>query len=288
MIKKLEIGKTAFTIIALNIVQLAAISLIAIYLISNGYYFRLDNESLLMLIIISTVILNTFLTIMSVYPMIGANSQNRLLQDALLNLENMNNTLRAQRHDFLNHLQVVFGLIELDDYKDARDYIENVYGDIQSVSNVLKTSLPAVNALIQAKFNTCEKLGITATLNATSQLKDLPIPSWEMCRILGNLIDNAIFALKDQSGEKLLEINLYEDLRSFGFRVKDNGLCIKKELLEKIFESGFSTKGSEGEGMGLSITKDLIETYNGTINVSSDEIETVFEGSIPKLDQIHV
>jgi sensor histidine kinase regulating citrate/malate metabolism len=177
---------------------------------------------------------------------------------------------------------VVFSLIELDEYKDARDYIEHVYGDIQRVSNVLKTSLPAVNALIQSKFYTCEKLGINAVLNSTSQLNGLPVPSWEMCRVLGNLIDNAIFALKNMNGEKNLDIYLFEDIRSFGFKIRDNGPCIRSEMLERIFDPGFSTKGAEGQGMGLSITKNILKAYNGSIWVTSNETETIFEGTIPK------
>ena len=61
-----------------------------------------------------------------------------MLQDAYAQLEDLNGTLRAQRHDFMNHLQVVFSLLELEDYKEASDYIERVYGDIRRVSRTLK------------------------------------------------------------------------------------------------------------------------------------------------------
>ena len=40
-------------------------------------------------------------------------SQSEMLEDAYTQLEDLNGTLRAQRHDFKNHLQVVFGLIEM-------------------------------------------------------------------------------------------------------------------------------------------------------------------------------
>ncbi|HPS94485.1 MAG TPA: MASE3 domain-containing protein, partial [Deltaproteobacteria bacterium] len=50
-------------------------------------------------------------------------------------------------YDFMNHLQVVFGLLDMGDGEEARQYIERVYGDIQRVGQALRTSIPAVNAL---------------------------------------------------------------------------------------------------------------------------------------------
>ena len=63
-------------------------------------------------------------------------------------MESLNNTLRAQRHDFLNHLQVVYSLMEMEEYGEANAYIEKVYGAITAVSRVMKTANPAINALL--------------------------------------------------------------------------------------------------------------------------------------------
>jgi methionyl-tRNA synthetase len=43
--------------------------------------------------------------------------------DTIDNMESLNNALRAQRHDFRNHLQVVYYLIEMEDYGEANAYI---------------------------------------------------------------------------------------------------------------------------------------------------------------------
>ena len=69
------------------------------------------------------------------------------------NLENLNLKLRAQRHDYMNHLQVIYGLLELGEYEDAREYMEPVFKDITRVTRAMKTSQPAVNALLQAKIS---------------------------------------------------------------------------------------------------------------------------------------
>ncbi|HIU34360.1 MAG TPA: Spo0B domain-containing protein, partial [Candidatus Pullichristensenella excrementigallinarum] len=86
--------------------------------------------------------------------------QSEMLEEAYGQLEDLNATLRAQRHDFKNHLQVVFGLIELREYQEAQEYIERVYGDVELVGRSLKTAIPAVNALFAAKMADCEEKGI--------------------------------------------------------------------------------------------------------------------------------
>ena len=57
-----------------------------------------------------------------------------MLEDALEQLEQLNIKLRGQRHDFMNHLQVVYSLMELSEYDEAVKYIERTYEDIISVS----------------------------------------------------------------------------------------------------------------------------------------------------------
>lgn len=278
-------GKTIITIILLNLSQIALIAAVLFYLADvGGGANLLVNPWLLavLFIILAAIIINSMAAFRNRASLLRTGHQFQLLQDTLARLENLNSTLRGQRHDFMNHLQVVHSLIEMDEYKSASEYIEKVYNDIQKVSRVMKTSNAAVNALLQAKLLTCEKNSITAELDVTTQLKDLKVPSWEFCRVLGNLLDNAIYALSGKTGDRVLKIELYEDLKSFYFKVTDNGSPIEPALLEKIFEPGFTTKGDEGEGIGLAISKGILVDYGGSLDVSSNESVTVFTGQIPR------
>lgn len=197
-------------------------------------------------------------------------------------MENLNNTLRGQRHDFLNHLQVVYSLMEMEDYDEASAYIQKVYGRITAVSRVMKTANPAVNALLQVKVAACEKEGIKVTLNIQSAWKDLPVPGWEMCKVLSNLIDNAIDALKEVThSERGLTLTLTEDLQAFRFSVSNTGPMIPVGSRAHIFEPGITTK-AEGHGMGLYIVKTTLEERGGGIELDSDAEETTFSGWVPK------
>ncbi len=285
MKKTLNPGKTVLTIIVLNLSQIALIAAVLFYLADGrGSGKLLTNPWLIALfaVILAAMVINSLSAFRNRASLLRTGYQFRLLEDTLARVEDLNKTLRGQRHDFLNHLQVVYSLMEMEEYKTAREYIEKVYGDIQKVSKVLKTSNAAVNALLQAKLLACEKNGITAELDVATQLKDFKIPSWEFCRVLGNLLDNAIYALQDKEKDRLVRIELYEDLKFFYFKVSDNGVPIDPKLYEKIFEPGFTTKGDKGEGMGLAISREILEGYGGVISVSSDAQTTVFSGKIPR------
>ena len=195
-------------------------------------------------------------------------------------MDTLNHTLRAQRHDFLNHLQVVYSLMEMKEYGDATEYLEKVYGEIRSVASFLRTKSTAVNALLKVKAGACVDHGIDLQLDIKSSLEGLTMPGWELCRVLANLIDNAIDALKGVASPGI-RLTIAEDLRAYTFTIANNGVPIPADIRESIFEAGVSTKG-EGRGMGLSIVRQTLEPYGGTITCASDAQETSFCVMVPK------
>ncbi len=200
--------------------------------------------------------------------------------DALLfsyhNLEQLNSTLRAQRHDYLNHLQVVYGMMELEEYEELHHYLEPVYKDMMKTGKALKTSKPALNALLKAKMGEAETKGIDVYVEVKSDLKALKTPDWELCKVLSNLIDNAITALEECEGERRITIDVTETQEHYIFSIANNGPMIPEGLWETIFKQGVTTKQGDGHGMGLYIVTTVLKEYKGTIDLVSDEKETIF------------
>jgi signal transduction histidine kinase len=95
-------------------------------------------------------------------------------------------------------------------------------------------------------------------------------------QVIINILNNAIQSLVSTKEGK---VGLYAQIDERGracIRIRDNGPGIPEELLEKIFIPFFSTK-KEGSGIGLSISKQIVRTLGGTINVfSKPNQETVF------------
>lgn len=203
-----------------------------------------------------------------------------MMREALGQLEQLNVTLRCQRHDFMNHLQVVYSLMELGEYGEAMEYIERTFDDILSVSSVMKTASPAINALLMAKTSDARSNGIEMQLKINSPYSDLPVESWEMCRVLGNLLDNAIDALAGVKSPRI-EVELTENLHSYGFRVFNNGPAVRPEHRELIFETGFTTK-STGTGMGLAIVRQIMRDAGGDVALKTGGEGTAFIGTLPK------
>ncbi len=78
-------------------------------------------------------------------------SRNKILRETIENLGRLNDRLRMDRHDYLNHLQVVYGLMELGEYENMDSYLRRVYRELLKTGKVIKTSKPAINALLAAK-----------------------------------------------------------------------------------------------------------------------------------------
>ncbi len=280
MKKQVDIRKAAVYSVAINAVQIVAVMTIALYLLFSNE--QMIYQSAIRIGITVAALLVSLGAVVDIRDALGTSKAlDRVIsmERSVSALEELNNTLRAQRHDFLNHLQVVYSLMEMREHKEAQDYIERVYGDIRAVSRVLRTANPAVNALLKVKLASSEKHGVKVELHIESAWKNLSIPGWEMCKVLGNLIDNALDALKGTTNPRLT-ITLSEDLKSFRFAVANNGPDIPSHDLSRIFQPGITTK-SEGHGMGLFIVRNTLKEHGGDIEVTSGG-ETVFLGWVPK------
>lgn len=282
--RNLNIHKTLILMAVLSVLLAALIISITIYIFTVSFDAALEPERLTLPFISLLAFCSAVITIMLLRPMASHNLRLRQTEQSLEDLNKLNNTMRAQRHDFLNHLQVVHSLIELNEHEEANSYIDKVYDAIEKVSSSLRTSIPAVNAILEAKRQTAERNGVDVSIEISSALSEMPVPDWELCKLFGNIIDNSINALSEIASDKdaWLIIELFEDIHSFRFKISNNGPIIPQENWDKIFETGFTTRVRNGEGMGLSICRDIINKYNGKIWVISDEYETVFEGFIPR------
>ncbi|WP_022761074.1 MULTISPECIES: sensor histidine kinase [unclassified Butyrivibrio] len=210
-------------------------------------------------------------------------ARNDALRESIDNLCRLNDKLRMDRHDYLNHLQIVYGLMELEEYEEMNSYLRKVYKELLKTGKAVKTSKPAINALLAAKSAEAEAKEIEFLIEVKSDLKKLSIEDWELCKVLSNLIDNAVKALEDfDSGEKTIRVNITETPERYIFDVEDNGPEIPESIRESIFKKGFSTRKEEGHGMGLAIVSEILNKSGGDIELSSDEEETVFTVSFEK------
>jgi len=283
MVKRFDINKAAKYSIVINAIQICVILAIALAVLVFGVEHRsvLYMEFILCLAT-ALVVWGSVVDIQQALSARRVHEQTKMLEEACGQLEALNMTLRAQRHDFMNHLQVVGSLVEMKEYGAAEEYIHRVYGDIQAVSSTLKTRVPAVNALLRVKIEESQKRGVFLDLHVYALWDGLPLQGWEMCRVLGNLIDNALDALAGVP-EPRLTVMLGEDesLGHFTFAVENNGPEVPEDIREKLFLAGFTTKGRE-RGMGLFIVRKILRENGGDIVMETGREKTAFTGWLPR------
>lgn len=105
----------------------------------------------------------------------------------------------------------------------------------------------------------------------------------QMVRVFNNLLKNAIQAIPDHR-DGIIEVRLWQEDTRIIIEITDNGTGIDNELRDRLFVPNFTTK-STGMGLGLTISKNIIEISGGTISFTSNLNEgTTFTITLPKAD----
>ena len=207
--------------------------------------------------------------------------ENQIQLDSLRHVEELLQTIRGQRHNFSHNLQTIYGLLEVEAFQEAQEYIRGNMSEIAATSELIKTDNLGITALLQTKTGLAEAKQINLIININTSLRNLPLETRDANMILGNLIDNAVEAADEMPPQQRnVEVILSQDIEGYVFDVRNCGPPIEPELIEQIFDYGFSTR-NEGRGMGLYSVKKLIQKYNGKIQVTSDSSCTCFKVSIP-------
>jgi len=115
---------------------------------------------------------------------------------------------------------------------------------------------------------------IDFTLALDDNLPHILMDGEGMHRALLNLVTNAMHACMDLRCAPAEKRILLRSCRSEGgfveYHIEDNGCGMDTQTREMIFQNFFSTKGFDGTGLGLMITKKIIEDHDGSIQMRSD------------------
>ncbi|MCL6478482.1 MAG: sensor histidine kinase [Peptococcaceae bacterium] len=180
--------------------------------------------------------------------------------------------LRVQNHEHLNRLHTIAGLIQLRQYTEAMDYIFNITEEQQNITSFLTRRIKdsSVAGLLLGKYGRAKEIRVNMTIDKHSSLKRLPdkIDSNTLVVIIGNVLENALEALKDcATCSRNVYFYISDRDQQLEIVVHDSGPGIGDAIRERIFENGFSTKETEGRGLGLYIVKEHVSAAGGTISV---------------------
>lgn len=180
-------------------------------------------------------------------------------------------TIRGQRHDFLNHVQVMSSMLKMNKLEQLKSYMEEIAKEAHSVNAVFSHSSPAVAAFIQAKT----EIAITRNIAFTYRIPDnldigSSIKSIDLVKIMGNLVDNAY----DESetlpvDQRLVHLSLRAKDGMLEIEVRNQGRLLSEQDKQLILLPGYTTKRSGHSGLGLAIVNERIQFYKGLLNIES-------------------
>ncbi len=191
----------------------------------------------------------------------------------LTNIEQYVDSLRAQRHNFMNQLHVITGLIDLEKFKDVTNYIRvlncDYHEQIGFLSDKIKTS--AMVGFFLGKFSEAKEQGVTLSMDSDSYFPNVEITQFihSLLIAIGVLLDNAYEAVQQSESKNVsLYIHYNNSEKVITIKVRDSGSGMTKAVQKKVFERGFSTKGVK-RGYGLDTLQSIVNDYNGIIDLYS-------------------
>ena len=189
----------------------------------------------------------------------------------------MSTVLRAQRHEFANRLHLLNGLMHSGHTEEASRYLEELLG-----SGPLGSAVPGIEtirdaflqAFLAAKAAVAREAGATLRIGANTW-----VPGWctapvDVTTVLGNLLDNAIDAVRSSSNPvKVVEIELLQDHSTLHITAADSGDGVAADIVDQVFLEGTSTKAESdlpgGRGIGLTLSRQIARALGGDIRLSS-------------------
>ena len=128
---------------------------------------------------------------------------------------------------------------------------------------------------------------LTIELAIDAKTRDLAIASCDESQIdqvLINLIKNAVEASESgsDSSTSVVKCILQESSEDWVIHISDNGSGITEKQLERIFIPFYTTK-RDGSGIGLGLSRQIIQNHNGSLTCESIKDPTIFSVTLPKL-----
>jgi signal transduction histidine kinase len=181
---------------------------------------------------------------------------------------------RGIEDDNRDYLMRGWGMVEgnIDKIKNlAMDLLD--FGKSGNLTFRPDTPLRPVNEALDLLHHRAAESNISLAVNTAPDWGPLCIDSESLYRCLVNLIQNAIEAFEEESarqeGREIVVEALPSEEGGVIYKVCDNGPGMDAETQKQIFKGFFSTKGTRGTGIGLMMTKRIVDRHGGRIQLTS-------------------
>jgi len=159
---------------------------------------------------------------------------------------------------------------------DNLSHIASAFSDFAKMPEAEPEEIDLNSLLYKAAELYINNTRIKVTINNTNEILRVYADRSQLLRVITNLLQNAVEAIpEDRAGA--ITVSLTREENHALISITDNGKGIPAEIVERIFSPYFTTKGS-GTGLGLAMTKKIIEFWKGQIwfDTKQDEGTTFY------------
>lgn len=192
--------------------------------------------------------------------------QNEYYANQLLLVEDLHKTTSKLRHDIKNHLITINSFLEKDKIGEAQAHIAEIMDVYQNRLEVVHTGCPGVDGLLNSKLRSASDLGIKVNIKADFPT-DFNFSPFDLTVILGNLIDNALQAVAVVEKNKFIDLRMKCTKGMLFIKISNPYKTAVKEERGKIITS---KDDKENHGWGLKNVGEVLEKYNGTLDINAD------------------
>lgn len=184
--------------------------------------------------------------------------------------------IRARQHEFDNHISALCNLHYIcKDYdelvSEQSKYAKDVIGN-NRFHRLLVSGNPVIAGFLYGKLSSIQEQGIEVTYTFHISEFTSKIPVYLVVELIGNLLKNAVEAVKTQQVEKQIHLSCTENENEFCLGVRNRSKKIPLDEMGRFFEKGYSSKGS-GRGLGLYNVKEICEKYGVDIVCDNTEVD---------------
>jgi sensor histidine kinase regulating citrate/malate metabolism len=195
--------------------------------------------------------------------------------------------VRQRQHDFKNHLNAIYGLVQVTEEgrlrDEVREYIQSLNCALKEIDQTIYIDNGIISAIIYIKLCEAKNKNIQFSCSVNRKIDFFPLKEYEMSEMICNLIDNAFEAVENLSvSDRIVNLEIGKDDKCSFIMIKNNSEGFNSRDISKMFERGFSTKKKKGRGYGLYTVKRIVYNYDGSIVVSLEDDFIIFNISFKK------
>jgi signal transduction histidine kinase len=143
------------------------------------------------------------------------------------------------------------------------------YSKPRSLDIEMRDVRQLVEEVVRLFESSSERKQVGVLIDVADDVPPVPMDEGVVHQVLTNLISNALDAVPEKRGVVTVSGRFDLSLHEATLSVSDNGPGIATERLEQIFEPFNSTKGARGTGLGLAVSRKLVEEHGGRLHVRS-------------------